>query len=111
MREYRRRAHAEATDGEGKRRGWNVEASRITALDRLARLLLVLHLALWWSTQLGLRAIRRGDRWRHDRSGPRALSVIRIGRAALADSLDRRLAVPPLPFRRTAAGFVFTWLV
>lgn len=110
VREYRRRAHAEATYVECKRRGYNIEASRIKALDRLERLLVVLHLALWWSTQLGLRAIRRGDRWRHDRSGPRALSVIRIGRAALADTLDRLLVVPPLPFRRTAAGFVFTWL-
>lgn len=110
VRDYRRRAHAEATYAECKRRGYQIEASRITALDRLHRLLVVVHLALWWSTQLGLRAIRRGDRRRHDRSGPRALSVIRIGRAALADALDRRLTVPPLPFRRTPAGFVFTWL-
>jgi hypothetical protein len=110
VREYRRRAHAEATYADCKRRGWDIEASRIAALDRLERLLVVLHLALWWCAQLGLRAIRRGERWRHDRSGPRALSVIRIGRAALADALDRRLAPPPLPFRRTAAGFVFTWL-
>lgn len=110
VREYRRRAHAEATYADCKRRGWDVEASRVTALDRLERRLLVLHLALWWCTQLGLRAIRRGDRRRHDRSGPRALSAIRIGRAALADALDRRLVTPPLPFRRTAAGVVFTWL-
>ena len=110
VREYRRRAHAEATYAECKRRGRHIEASRIKALDRLDRVLLVLHLALWWATQLGLRASRRGDRGRHDRSGPRALSVIRIGRAALADALDRLLRVPPLPFRRTAAGFVFPWL-
>lgn len=110
VREYRRRAHAEATYADCKRRGWDIEASRVAALDRLERLLVALHLALWWCTQLGLRAIRRGERWRHDRSGPRALSVIRIGRAALADTLDRRLATPPLPFRRAAAGFAFTWL-
>lgn len=110
VRDYRRRAHAEATYSECKRRGYQIEASRITALDRLERLLLALHLALWWSTQLGLRAIRRGTRRRYDRAGRRALSVIRIGRAALADALDRLLRVPPLPFRRTAAGFVFTWL-
>ncbi|MGH2561960.1 MAG: transposase [Thermomicrobiales bacterium] len=110
VREYRRRAHAEATYAECKQRGWHIEASRITALERLARLLLVRHLALWWSTQLGLGAIRRGERWWYDRRGPRALSVIRIGRAALADILDRQLTVPPLPFRRTASGFVFTWL-
>jgi hypothetical protein len=107
--EYRRRAHAEATYADCKRRGWNIEASRITALDRLARLLLVLHLALWWCTQLGLRAIRQGDRWRHDRAGRRVASVIRIGRAALADLLDRHLRPPPLPFHRTTTGLVFTW--
>lgn len=110
VREYRRRAHAEATYADSKRRGDNIEASRITALDRLERLLVVLHLALWWSTQLGLRAIRQGERHCGDRRGRRDLSVIRIGRAALADTLDRRLLGPPLPFRRTAAGFVFTWL-
>jgi hypothetical protein len=110
VREYRRRAHAEATYADCKRRGWDLEASRVTALDRLDRLLLVAHLALWWSTQLGLRAIRTGRRRSFDRAGRRDLSVVRIGRAALADALDRLLRPPPLPFRRTAAGFVFTWL-
>lgn len=107
---YRRRAHAEATYEDAKTRGWNVEASRITARDRLDRLLLVLHLVLWWATQLGLRAIRQGERWRFDRAGRRDLSVIRIGRAALADRLDRLLRLPPLPFHRTPTGMVFTWL-
>ena len=110
VREYRRRAHAEATYADCKRRGWNLEASRITALDRLNRLLLVVHLALWWTMQLGLRAIRQGQRWRFDRGGRRALSVLRIGRAAVTDLLDREARVPPLPFRRTPSGFAFTWL-
>ncbi|MDQ3653710.1 MAG: hypothetical protein M3457_01345 [Chloroflexota bacterium] len=104
------RAHAEATYADCKRRGFNIEASRITALDRLDRLLLVLHLVLWWATQLGLRAIRQGDRGRFDRAGRRDLSVIRIGRAALADGLDRCRHVPPLPFHSTPTGDVFTWL-
>lgn len=110
VREYRRRAHAEATYADCKARGFNIEASRVTARDRLDRLLLVVHLALWWATQLGLRAIRQGERWRVDRAGRRDLSVLRIGRTAVADLLDRRGRVPPLPFRRTAAGMVFTWL-
>jgi hypothetical protein len=110
VRAYRRRAHAEATYADCKRRGWNLEASRITALDRLNRLLLVLHLALWWTTQLGLRAIRSGQRHHFDRRGRRDLSVIRIGRTALTDTLDRLLHVPPLPFRHRAAGFIFIWL-
>lgn len=110
VRAYRRRAHAEATYEDCKTRGWNIEASRITALDRLDRLLLVLHLVFWWATQLGLRAIRQGERWRFDRAGRRKLSVIRIGRAALADRLDRLLRLPPRPFHRTSRGLVFTWL-
>jgi hypothetical protein len=110
VREYRRRAHAEATYADCKRRGWNLEASRMTARDRLDRLLLVVHLALWWSRQLGLRVIRQGHRRHFDRAGRRDLSVIRIGRAALAEMLDQHLRTPPLPFRPTASGFVFTWL-
>lgn len=110
IREYRRRAHAEAAYADCKRRGWDVERSRITQRDRLERLLLVLHLAYWWTTQLGLRALRQGERWRYDRAGRRDLSLVRIGRAALADHLDRRLTSPPLPFRATPAGWIFTWL-
>jgi hypothetical protein len=110
VREYRRRAHAEATYADCKRRGWDVEASRITQLDRLNRVLLVLHLAYWWTTQLGLRVLRHGDRRRYDRAGRRDLSIVRIGRAALADHLDRCSLPPPLPFRRTASGWTFTWL-
>lgn len=109
-REYRRRAHAEATSADCKPRGWNIAPSRLRLLARLDRLLLVLHLGLWWATQLGVRAIRQGRRWRFDRAGRRDLSVIGIGRAALADGLDRDLHVPPLPFQRTPAGLVFPWL-
>jgi hypothetical protein len=110
VREYRCRAHAEATYEDRKSRGFGVEASRIRDLARLDRLLLVVALALGWGMQLGLRAIRRGERHRYDRRGPRALSVVRIGWAALADALDRRMRPPPLPFHDTAHGPVFTWL-
>jgi hypothetical protein len=110
VREYRRRAHVEATYEDCKSRGFAVTASRITALDRLDRLLLLLHLALWWGIQLGLRVIRHGERWRYDRRGRRDLSLLRIGRAALADRLDRLLTVPPPPFHGTSTGLVFTWL-
>jgi hypothetical protein len=110
VREDRRRAHAEATSADGTTRGFAIEASRITDRDRLDRLLLVVQVALWWGMHLGLRAIRRGERHRYDRRGPRALSVLRIGRAARQDVLDRRLQPPPLPFPPTDIGLVFTWL-
>jgi hypothetical protein len=110
VREYRQRMSVEATYADCKRRGWDIEASKVTALERLDRLLLGLHLAYWWSTQLGLRAIRRGERARFDRHDRRDLSVVRIGRAWLEDRLDEPKRRPPLPFRATATGFQFTWL-
>jgi hypothetical protein len=102
VREYRRRAHAEATYADGKRRGWDLEASKLAAPDRFDRLLLGLHLAYWWATQNGLRAIRRGARDRYDRADRRDLSVVRIGRAWLAERLEQAPRRPPLPFRATA---------
>jgi hypothetical protein len=110
VREYRRRAHAEATYADCKTRGFGIAASRVHDLDRLDRVLLIVHLALWWGIQLGLRVIRHGERWRYDRRGRRDLSLLRLGRVALADRLDRLLQIPPLPFHRTPTGLVFTWL-
>lgn len=109
-REYRRRAHAEATYADAKKRGWAIEASKVADPARFDRLLLALHLAYWWATQPGLRAIRRGERRRFDRADRRDLSVVRIGRAWLAERLDRPARRPPLPFRPSASGWTFTWL-
>lgn len=109
-REYRRRAQAEATFQDGKRRGWRVEQSKVTARDRLHRLLLVLFLALWWAHGLGLRAIRCGIRRRFDRADRRELSVVRLGRRWLHDLLDHERRPPLLlraagrPGRRVAVG-------
>ncbi len=49
VREYRQRVRAEATYQAEKTRGFGLEASKITALARIERLLLPLHLALWWA--------------------------------------------------------------
>lgn len=49
VREYRRRARAEATYQDAKSRGFDLERSKIVALDRIERLLLAVHLALWWA--------------------------------------------------------------
>ena len=107
---YRRRMRVEATYEDCKTRGWNIEGSKVTAPDRFDRLLLALHLAYWWATQLGLRAIRRGERRRHDRADRRDLSVVRLGRAWLTARVESPKRRPPLPFRWTAQGWVFTWL-
>ena len=107
--EYRRRATAEATYQDAKGRGFALEQSKVVAVERLERLLLVLHLALWWAFGLGLQAIRNGTRRHFDRRDRRDLSVVRLGRTACRDALhhDQR---PVLPFRLTPAGWVFPWL-
>ena len=102
--------HVEATYEDCKTRGWDIEASKVTALDRLDRLLLGLHIAFWWTTQLGLRVIRRGERARFDRRDRRDMSVVRLGRAWLEARLHEPKRRPPLPFRATPTGIAFTWL-
>lgn len=109
VREYRRRAQAEATDQDCTARGFDLERSKVTDLARFERLLLVVHLAVWWAEQLGLRAIRSGARHRFDRRDRRDLSVLRLGRRWLADRLDQG-RLPPLPFRHYASTWIFTWL-
>lgn len=110
VREYRQRMRAEATYQDTKSRGFGLEASHVTALARIERLLLPLHLALWWAYGLGLATIRSGQRHRFDRRDRRDLSVIRLGRTACLAALDRD-QVPLVPFRHTPAGWRFRWLL
>jgi hypothetical protein len=109
VREYRRRARAEATYQDEKSRGFALEASKVTALERIERLLLPVHLALWWAYGLGLRVVRSGQRRRFDRRDRRDLSLLRLGRTACAEALDLGHR-PPVPFRATPRGWVFRWL-
>lgn len=109
VREYRRRVHAEATYADCKGRGFAVEQSKVTILSHFDRLLLVLHLALWWGQQLGLRVIRQGQRRQYDRSDRRDRSVLQLGRTRMRDQLDRD-ALPPLPFHRRDQQWRYAWL-
>ncbi len=109
VREYRRRVHAEATYADAKRRGFAIERSKVTILPHLDRLLLVLHLALWWTQQLGLRVIRQGQRRRYDRHDRRDLSVMHLGRTRMRDQLDWD-DLPPLPFHRRNQQWRYAWL-
>lgn len=106
--EYRRRTHIEATFQDCKRRGWNLEASKLKELDRLDRLLLVVFVALWWLTLLGLQLIRRGLRRRYDRTDRRDLSVVRLGRRWLDDPHSQH-RTPPLPFRFRSHDWRCRW--
>jgi hypothetical protein len=109
IRAYRRRFRVEATYQDCKRRGWNVEGSKLSEADRLHRLLLALHLALWWAHQLGRRVIRAGVRPHYDRADRREKGVFRLGREHLmAELLHDRC--PPLPFREVRGLWVFAGL-
>jgi hypothetical protein len=105
--EYRRRTRVEAAYQDAKSRGFDLERSKLRAHDRIERLWMALALALWWSTQAGLRTIRTGQRQRFDRRGRRDWSVMRLGRQAIDRALlsDR---VPPLPFRWRTDHWAFT---
>jgi hypothetical protein len=81
----------------------------VVVLERIDRLLLVLHLALWWAFGLGLQTIRTGERRRFDRRDRRELSLVRLGITACLDTLHHD-QIPALPFRLTSAGWVFPWL-
>jgi hypothetical protein len=109
VREYRRRARAEATYQDEKTRGFDLEASKITALERIERLLLPVHLALWWAYGLGVQVVRTGQRRRYDRRDRRDLSLLRLGLTACAAALDRNHRVT-LPFRLTPQGWTLRWL-
>lgn len=99
----------EATYQDCKRRVWDLERSKLVARARIHRLLLALHLALWWAQQLGLRAVRTGQRRRFGRTDRRAPSVARLGRRLFAAYLDNARR-PPLPFPRRPSGLRYTWL-
>ncbi len=108
VREYRQRAHAEATYADIKGRGFGLERSKIATPARIGRLLLVMHLALWWAFALGLQTVRNGWRVRFDRRDRRDLSLVRLGRLTALEALthDRPHA---LPFRHTPTGWVYPW--
>lgn len=104
IREYARRARVEATFGDGKRRGWGLEQSRVTDPAHLDRLLLVWHLALWWLPALGAHVITIGMRAHFDRPDRRDRSLVRLGWLWLQHELLHGRC-PPLLFRPTADGW------
>jgi hypothetical protein len=90
---YRRRVRCEATYEDGKSRIFHLEATKLSAWERIDRLLLVLHLPSWWAMRLGQTTIRHGERHRKDRRDWRKLSVVRLGLRCLnaAERDDRRI--------------------
>ena len=103
MREYRRRWRAEATFQDCKKRGWDIERSKVTEGNRLPRatgyrgqqvtegnrlnrLLLVLFLALWWAHALGTHALGMHALGMH----ALGMRAVKLGLRRLFDRSDRR---------------------
>jgi hypothetical protein len=104
VREYARRSRVEATFGDGKRRGWGLEQSRVTDALHLDRLLLVWHLALWWLHALGRSVITGGHRTQFDRTDRRDLSLVQLAWLWLLACLEGGRC-PPLLFCQTSTGW------
>lgn len=107
VKRYGWRMRIEATFAEWKRRGWQVEGSRLSP-ERLDRLLMGLALAQWWLTQVGQRGIRAGRRRCYDAGRQRAVSVVGLGRREVAERLATGRTVPWL-FQWRDGWAVFTW--
>jgi hypothetical protein len=104
IREYARRSRVEATFGDGKRRGWGLEQSRVRDPLHLDRLLLVWHRALWWLHALGRHVIKTGLRSHFDHPDRRERSLVRLGWLWVRHALDHGRC-PPLLFRPTTTGW------
>ncbi len=93
VRRYRQRMQIEAMFADGKRRGWHLTQSRLRTPRRLAALLIGIALAPWWLVVLGQRVVRSGQRRRYERPDRRTLSLVHLGRLALArrDRAGQRL--------------------
>lgn len=110
--EYALRMRVEATFQDQKSRGWKLEASGISDLARLDRLLLALFVAMWWVCHLAASCLHHGERHRFDRHDRRDKGIFRLGRLWLLDILHRAPSVGAicscLPFTRRENGWMFS---
>ena len=85
--EYKKRFYVEPMFSDFKRRGFDIERTRIQKPDRISRLLLVVVIASLFFTEQGLRCIRRGKR-RYFEKGHRFYSLLRLGELYFSDRFD-----------------------
>ena len=76
--EYKKRFYVEPMFSDFKRRGFDIERTRLQKPDRISRLLLVVVIAYLFIAEQGTRCIRRGRR-RHFEKGRRFYSLLRLG--------------------------------
>ena len=120
VRRYALRMRVEATFQDTKSRGWQIEASRFRQREHLARWLLVVFVAIWWTAHLGASCVHHGHRRLLDRADRRDKGLLRLGRLWLlrllkevqrdqrnpSSLLAARLA-NCLPFHRGEGGLRF----
>jgi hypothetical protein len=108
---YRRRMRVEASFGDFKRRGWDIEGTVVANRARLERLLLVLFLGVWWVSHLAAACMHDGHRTRFDRHDRRDKGIFRLGRLWVHDLLRRDLPAASfarcLPFHRQGTALAF----
>lgn len=93
---YAQRFWIEEMFSDHKSRGLNLEATRLTAPDRLARLLVAVALAYLWIMEVGVLVVVT-DRWRYgdNRGAARSVSLCQIGLRWLDECLNEEVP-PPL---------------
>jgi hypothetical protein len=94
---YAKRFWIEEMFSDQKRRGLNLESSRLVDPDRLERLLVAVVIAYLWIMQIGARVVDKGQ-WREvdNRGANRSVSLCQIGLRWLSKLLDE--AIAPLLF-------------
>ena len=93
---YEKRYWIEEMFSDHKRRGLNLEQTRLVDEDRLQRLLVAVTLAYLWLMQVGFQVVRRGW-WRQvdNRGATRSVSLCQIGLRWLKEQMNQGL-LPPL---------------
>ena len=86
--EYGKRFHTEAMFSDFKKRGFQLENSRIKIPEREDRLLLVIVLAYLFLSQMGLRCIRSGQRRFFEKSKRRFYRLLQLGMAFFFEQLN-----------------------
>jgi hypothetical protein len=81
----RHRSHIEATFQDAKSRVWDLPQSKLATRDRLARLVVALVLAVWWTALLAVRAIHQGGLHADDRRDRCTRGLFRLGLRVFAD--------------------------
>lgn len=91
---YKKRMWVEELFGDLKGHGFDLAATHLQDLDRLARLVLVASMVYIWLIALGSRIVKRGLRHRVDRKDRRDKSLFRVGWDWLERCLARDKPIP-----------------